>query len=121
MKTDTEFFAAESIAALEDYDLMYVIPIPETKRDLGTKKDGKVWVKLVHRITGPVKHRVTNEEVWTSVVVLPPDGDYNAEQAFATNLSVSDEIGGKRGLRLSSTKSELGLKRRIARLSNLVG
>lgn len=89
---DKEFFAAESIAALEDHDLMYVIPIPETKRDLDGGDDGKVWVKQKHMITGPVKHGVTNEEVWTSVVVLPPD-DYDSKQAFATNLSVSDEIG----------------------------
>lgn len=120
---DKEFFAAESIAALEDHDLMYVIPIPESKRDVGPEDADDVWVKQEHMITGPVKHGVTNEQVWTSVVVLPPDEDYDSTQAFATNLSVSDEIGRRHltRLKIKRYKKRAGIETAYSKIKEFGG
>lgn len=91
---DKEFYSADAFAALESQGLFYVIPMPsQAERNWLKLDDGRVWVKDEHLVTGPVKGGASNEQVATSVVVLPPDEDRDEEHAFATNLAVSDEIG----------------------------
>lgn len=108
---DREFYAADAIHALEKRDLKYVIPavqdehrvgpicdqFDELKRGYDEDRDTPLYVKSDHPIHGPVKGTVTNEKVYTNLVVLPPDedDDVNPEgspQPFATNLDVSDEV-----------------------------
>lgn len=88
---DREFYGAEAFAALENYHLFYVIPSPDFNR-VKTNVN-RVTVKQEHVIHGPVKHKVTNTPVETTIVVLPPDEKYDDGQVFATNLEVNDEIG----------------------------
>lgn len=86
---DREFFAAESFAACEDHGVQYVIPSPDFGR-VNTDVD-QVTVKQEHGLYGPVKGGVTNERQETTIVVLPPDDEFEDGQVFATNLEVKDE------------------------------
>jgi hypothetical protein len=108
---DREFYAADPLSVLEKRGLKYVIPavkdkhrvrplcdrFDELKRGYDEERDTPLYVKSDHPIHGPVKGEVTNEKVYTNLVVLPPDedDDVNKEgspQPFATNLDVSDEL-----------------------------
>jgi len=57
---------------------------------------------------GPVKHKVTNTSVETTLVGLPPDEEHDEVQTFATDLAVDDEIGLDRRWR----KQQIGRDRR---------
>lgn len=108
---DREFHAADAILALEERDLKYVIPAKKDRHRIGPlcdqfdrlksgydePNDTPLYVKRDHTIYGAVKGGVTNERVYTTVVMLPPDEDDDTNpagspQPFLTNLEVSDEI-----------------------------
>lgn len=93
---DKEFFGADTVAAFEEHNLNYVLPIPASAtRDLEAV-NGKVTVKQEHAFTGAVRDGVSNERVVTTAVTLPPDDNQESEHSFATNLDVDDEIGADR-------------------------
>jgi hypothetical protein len=88
---DKEFYAAESIAAFEDHDVDYLLPVPSNAtRGFGTRDD-QVTVKHGHGLYGPVKHKVQNARVETTLVAVPPDDSNDSDQVFATNISLNDE------------------------------
>lgn len=111
---DREFAAADTIAALEQENVKYMIPAPQNSR---TKKwidrnvdvaKGTVAVKQEWAVHGPVKHGNSNERVETTLIGLPGDPDedqYGFGESddeddsakkgavpFYTNKSVDDEI-----------------------------
>lgn len=108
---DREFHAADVIYTLEQLDLKYIIPavkddsriqglcdeFDQRKRGYDEDYDTPLYVKNDYVMHGSVKHGVSNTEVSTNVVVLPPDEDDEANeedspQPFLTNHDVSDEI-----------------------------
>ena len=108
---DREFHATDVIYTLEAKNLKYVIPAvkdqhrigpmceryDQLKRGYDEPGDTPLYVKEDFSIHGPVKGEVSNTKVYTTVVILPPDEDDDANprgspQPFLTNLDVSDEI-----------------------------
>lgn len=108
---DREFHAADVIQTLTARDLDYVIParkdrhrigpmcdrFQELKRGHDEPNDTSLYVKTDFPIHGAVKGEVSNSKVYTNIVVLPPDGDDDANergspQPFITSLDVSDEV-----------------------------
>jgi hypothetical protein len=92
---DREFHAADVVAALEERDIFYVIPAARdarVKRFIARMGD-EVTVKDEYVMHGPVKGKVSNTKVETTLVGLPPDEDRDTYQTFLTNLDVNDEIG----------------------------
>ncbi|SDY65689.1 transposase [Halopenitus persicus] len=107
---DREFHAADVIYTLEAKGVNYVIPavkndrigrmcdrFDQLKRGYDEADDTPLYVNTDVSMYGPVKHDVSNTEVSTNVVVLPPDDDdetheSGSPQPFLTNLEVSDEL-----------------------------
>jgi hypothetical protein len=113
---DREFAAADTIAALEDHDVFYMIPAPRnprTKRWMDDNVDVEQGILAVEQewaMYGPVKHGASNERVETTLIGLPGDPDEDqygfgdsddGEESddepsgavpFYTNKSVDDEI-----------------------------
>jgi len=115
---DREFAAADTIAAMEEYDVKYMIPAPRTdrlKRWLRRNVDVKQGILAVEQewgFRGPVKDGVSNERVETKLIGLPgdpdqeqygfgeaDDDDTNDDEAdivdavpFFTNTHADDEI-----------------------------
>jgi hypothetical protein len=55
--------------------------------------DEQVAVEHEYAMYRPVRDRVSNERVVTTLVGLPADEGRERPQAFITNLDVDDEIG----------------------------
>lgn len=108
---DREFHAVDVLHALEERDLEYIIPakkdkhrvrslcnrFDQLKRGYYEEDDTPLYVKQDHVMHGRVKGGVSNEKVYTNIVMLPPDEDDDANppgspQPFLTNLDVSDEV-----------------------------
>lgn len=113
---DRAFHAADVIQVLEQNDLKYVIPAKKDDRIArlcdrfhnlkrgydewtrkGRERDSELYVVEDYSLFGRVKHSVSNTQVKTNVVLLPPDEDdethkNGSPQPFLTNLSVSDTI-----------------------------
>lgn len=92
---DREFYGGDTVAALEEYNMTYVIPAPLTDvvKSFVRDMDSQVTVKDVHAFHSTVKGGVTNERVTTTLVGLPADEDHDSPQPFITNSEVDDEIG----------------------------
>jgi len=106
---DREFHAADTINALEEEELYYVIPAVKRARlkrkverfdaiKRGFEDDDRdvpMYVKEDYAIYGKVKGQLGNSRVTTNLVIRPSSNDTDAvssPQPFLTNLPVSDEL-----------------------------
>ncbi len=98
---DREFHAADVVAALEERDLFYVIPVARDDRikrfiaRMNEDVDGQkqVTTRDEYGIYGSVKDSGgVRKRAETTLVGLPPDEDHDQTQVFLTNLDVNDEI-----------------------------
>lgn len=91
---DREFAAVDTIAALEEHDLFYMIPAPRndrTKRWLERNVDVEQGILAVEQewgMYGPVKHGASNERVETTLIGLPGDPD---EEQYGFGESDNDD------------------------------
>lgn len=106
MVADREFYAADAIAACEEFDVEYIIPVPENDRSkqFMRRLDDEVIVKEEYGLHGPIKGGVTNDRVETTLVGLPPDENYDSKQVFATN---ADDIGDDTYTARARTKAKI--------------
>lgn len=108
---DREFHAADVLYTLQQKQLDYIIPAVKDRNRLGPmcerfdqlksgydeENDTPLHVVDEYAVHGPVKHDVSNTRVETTLVILPPDEDDDANedespQPFVTSLDVSDEV-----------------------------
>lgn len=95
---DAAFAAADVVRALEQYQLLYVIP---KSKDARVKRfirrmDHDVAVKHEHVIYGDVLGGPTNAPAETTFVAVPSNRDEDKTVAFITNKDVHAEIGVER-------------------------
>jgi hypothetical protein len=90
MYADSEFCSVDSIRALEDAGVLFVIPSPKNKRvklEIGRMKQD-IEVKEDYAIYGAVSGGGTNERAARSLVLLPSTADPKKTAAFITNMDV---------------------------------
>lgn len=94
---DREFATADTIAAFEEHNLMYMMPAPRndrTKRWLERNVDmerGIVAVEDDWALYGPVKHGVSNERVTTTLVGVPGDAD-DEQYGFGETSDADEDV-----------------------------
>jgi hypothetical protein len=87
---DSEFCSVDSIRALEDAGVRFVIPSPKNKRvkrEIGRMKQD-IEVREDYAIYGPVSGGATNKRAAASLVLLPSSKDKEKTVAFMTNKDV---------------------------------
>lgn len=91
---DSEFCSADTIHALEEAGVKYVIPSPKNKRvkrEIG-RMEQDVKVLNEYTIYGQVKGETSNHPAPTNLILLPSSADDDKTIAFITNKDVDDEI-----------------------------
>lgn len=91
---DSEFCAADTIHALEEAGVQYVIPSPKNQRVKRaiTRMQQDVEVVQGYTIYGPVLGSGTHQRAETNLVLIPSSADEDKTVAFITNKDVDDEI-----------------------------
>lgn len=114
---DREFAAVDTIAALEEHDLFYMIPAPRndrTKRWLERNVDVEQGILAVEQewgVYGPVKHGASNERVETTLIGLPGDPD-EEQYGFGESDDDDDDDDESLGAVPFYTKSRLTMRLR---------
>jgi len=87
---DSEFCSVDSIRALEDAGVRFVIPSPKNKRvkrEIGRMKQD-IEVREDYEIYGPVSGGGTQERAAATLVLMPSTKDEESTVAFMTNKDV---------------------------------
>lgn len=94
MYADSEFCSADTIYALEEAGVKYVIPSPKNKRVKREIERMNQDVKVLNEYTihGQVLGESSNYPAKTNLVLLPSTADQEKTVAFITNEDIDDEI-----------------------------
>jgi hypothetical protein len=91
---DSEFCSVDSIRALEEMGVRYVIPSPKNQRIQREIERMTRDVKVLndYAMRGPVSGGASNTRETTNVILLPSTNNESKTVAFTTNVDVDDEI-----------------------------